>query len=95
MKNTKNNITAIAMIIVLAIAPTFANAGIIISMNGERQQCTTNTRDSSFLDKVAGAILEGIIISKVGIIISKEGIIISRESSTCDSQRTREGIIIS
>jgi hypothetical protein len=97
MKNVKKTVATAIVISTLTFGSSIANAGIIMSKNSERQQCTAaSSSKTGFMSRVAGIILEGIIMSKTGIIMSKEGIIMSKENSTkCDSRRTTEGIIMS
>jgi hypothetical protein len=90
MKNLKNIVATI--ILITAFGTTFANAGIIIAKDSA--QCPSSG-NAGILEQIGGRILQGIIIAKTGIIIARDGIIIAKEGAgTCDSQLTKEGIII-
>lgn len=95
MKNVKNMVKATLMMAVITFATTFAHAGIIIAKSDATEPCGASDDGKSIVHEIGGMILEGIIIAKTGIIIANEGIIIAKDGgTTCDSQPTKEGIII-
>ena len=98
MKNIKNTVATIALMAVLGLGSTVANAGIIISdapVPETKSQCTTVK--GGFLQTMAGVLIQGIsgvLIQGVNGMLISDGLIMS-DASTKGCSTSKDGFLLS
>ena len=93
MKNLKNMMSALSLMVVLGLGAVSANAGFMISDKSAPCQGDSITKDLA--DTLGGITVAGMPMLDGIIIIGRDGFMISDKASECQATATeKDGIII-
>lgn len=93
MKNLKNTISALTLMVVLGLGAVSANAGFMIT--DRNAPCQDNSFTKDLADTIGGITVAGMPMLDGIIIIGRDGLMISDKSSECQTPTAeKDGIII-
>ena len=91
MKNIKNTVAAMAMMAILGLGATTANAGLMMSDRSAAPGQNVCSSETSILNDLEGIIIVGLSGSKAGLMVSDRlGLMVSDRSAQC-TQNNAEG----